>query len=385
MSGDHKEYTDRVALFSWLDTIERNFDPPLLKGRSKFEEAKSWTWTWLFRSLMGTSYEKMPEDSVNKFLAFFSSQWQTWVTYLGLVGVVGVPLVSPFKLTFWPSVLAYGVIVLSFGLSLYANFNRMLTLDDPYFNSNAYKLFRKKEYYMFLPYFRENKYTFGVAVEWVKLLYRENDLKSIIQEHLNIQRRLEEEIDELNKALDDKEKDLTQYQERVEQLNEIIGQLQRLVKINEDGYNSAISTIFRLRQSDQLFNTSDLRVLTDFSLFEWIDDKLFRLCEQGTTETPKIIDINDPAFSHYSSVKLVQSGEAIEYATSDREGRTVASIGIRIPSGRNFIYNFHYETTNEKMSDIIEMKELYRYIKGICILLDERGLLSREGEDHVAS
>lgn len=238
---------------------------------------------------------------------------------------------------------------------------------------------------MFLAYFRENKYSFKVVQEWVKLLYKENDLDSIVQAHLEIQRRLQKEIDELNEELDDKENDLTQYQARVEQLNELIGELQRLVKINEDGYNSAISTIFRLRQSDNLFNTYDLRVSTDFSLFELLDDKLFRLCEQGTTETPKIIDINDPEFSHYSSVILAHSGEPIEYASSDREGRTVASIWIRIPLGRIFIYNFHYESTNERMSDIIEMKELYRYIKGICILLDERGLLIREGEDHVAS
>jgi hypothetical protein len=383
--GNQREHIDRIELFSWLETLERNFDPHLLKGRNRFNEAEGWIVIWLFRSLLGTSYEKMPDDSVNKILAIFLSKWQKFLTYLGLVGVVGISLLSDFQLTFWQTVLAYGGIAISLGMSLYANLSRMLTLNDPYFNSNAYKLFRKQEYYMLLPYFRENKYTFKIVQEWVKLLYRENDLDSIVQAHLDIQRRLQEEIDELNKELVDKEDDLTQYQARVEQLNKIIEELQRLVKINEDGYNSAISTIFRLRQSDNLFNTSDLRVFTDFSLFELVDDKLLRLCEQGTTETPKIIDINDPEFLHYSSVTLAHSGEPIEYATSDREGRTVASIWIRIPSGRSFIYNFHYESTNERMSDIIEMKELYRYIKGICILLDERGLLTREGEYHVAS
>jgi len=384
LSGDQKEPVDRVELFSWLETIERNFDPLLLKGRRRFNEAEGWVFIWLVRSLFGASYKKMSDDSVNKILAFLSNQWKTWGTLLGLAGVAGGSLSSILQLSLWQTILAYSVIGVSIITSLYANLSRMLILDDPYFNSNVYKLLRKQEYYMFLPYFKENKYTFKTVQEWVKLLYRENGLDSVVQAHIDIQRRLQEQIDDLTKQLDDKENDLTEYQASLEKLYEFIGQLQQLVKINEDGYNAAIDTIFRLRQSDQLFDTSELRVHTAFSLFELEDDKLYRLCEQGTTETPRIIDIADPAYSHYSSVKLIHSGNSVEFATSDREGRTVASLGIRIPSGRFFIYNFHYESTNEKMNDIIKMKELYRYIRAICIHLDERGLLRREGEDHVA-
>ncbi|MFB5269559.1 hypothetical protein ACE41H_22630 [Paenibacillus enshidis] len=167
-------------------------------------------------------------------------------------------------------------------------------------------------------------------------------------------------------------------------MNRKIDMLQQLAKINEDGYNAAISTIYRLRLSDSLFNTSDLRVVTDFSLFELVDTKLIRLCEQGTTETPKVIDIHDPTYSHYSSVVLVHGENTIEYATSDREGRTVASYWIDLPSGRTLIYNFHYDSTHQGMDDIIEMKEMYRYIKGICLHLEEKGFLIKEGQTDVA-
>ncbi|MBE9914600.1 hypothetical protein G8C92_11210 [Paenibacillus donghaensis] len=172
----------------------------------------------------------------------------------------------------------------------------------------------------------------------------------------------------------------------IDELNKQIDLLQKLAKVNEDGFISAISTIYRLRSSDFLFNTSDLRVITDFSLFEFADyHMLYRVCEHGTTETPRIIDIDDPNYSHYSSVQLVQGTNTIEYATSDREGRTVASYWIELPSGRILIYNFHYDSTNKEMNAIIEMKEMYRYIKGICMHLEERGLLNRRGPHHAAN
>ncbi|MFD0714772.1 hypothetical protein [Paenibacillus sp. GCM10027626] len=376
---------NRPDLISWIGAIQRNFDPILLEGRKHYREAAGWVGIWLLRSLLGTSYQKMSQDRVNKFLVIFSNQWQTWLTYVGLGGIVGLPSIFDFQLTFWPVLISYSLIGLSLIMSLYANLSRMLTLDDPYFNSNAYRLFRSQEYFMFLPYFKEHKHTFETVVDWVKLLYKENGLDSVIAEHKEIHRQWKETVEQLKKSLDEKDNGLKQSQATEALLNQKIAELERLAKINEDGFNSAISTVYRLRSSDSLFSTFDLRVVTDFSLFELVEPNLVRLCEQGTTETPRIINVNDPVYAHYSSVKLFHGEGTIEYATSDREGRTVASYWIDLPSGRTFIYNFHYDSTNQHMDDIIEMKEMYRYIKGICINLDERGLLIKEGQQNAAN
>lgn len=335
--------------------------------------------------IVGTHFERMPEESANKFIVFFSSRIQTWVTIaaLGSSSLLNVINQQP---VIWKPALMYGVIVISFFLSLYANLKRMLLLDDPYFNSNAYKLFRKQEYYIFLAYFRENKYTFQTAYNWLELMYRENGLDSIVEEHRKIQHQWRDLVEELKRNLQEKDRSLEQDKIIIDELNKQIDLLQKLAKVNEDGFISAISTIYRLRSSDFLFNTSDLRVITDFSLFEFADyHMLYRVCEHGTTETPRIIDIDDPNYSHYSSVQLVQGTNTIEYATSDREGRTVASYWIELPSGRILIYNFHYDSTNKEMNAIIEMKEMYRYIKGICMHLEERGLLNRRGPHHAAN
>lgn len=376
---------DRIELFSWLETIHRSFDPKLLKGRLLYNEAAGWVGIWLFRSLLGTSYKKMPADSANKIIGILSAQWQTWVTYIAAAGFSfgrhGLGLHVPV----WSSILAYSVIILSLIASLYANLSRMLTLDDPYFNSNAYKLFRRQEYLMLLPYFRENKLTFETALNMVKLLYRENNLDFVVAEHLEIQRLLRDMVDDLQVSLDEKEEALQQSQETEDLLVQKIRELERLAKDLENGFNSAISTVYRLKSSDSLFSTYDLRVVTDFSLFELLEPELVRLCELGTTETPRVINIHDPVYAHYSSVKLLHGEGTIEYATSDREGRTVASYWIDLPSGRTLIYNFHYDSTSEHMDDIIELKEMYRYIKGICIHLDERGLLRREGPHDIAN
>lgn len=386
MSKEQRDIMDRVELLSWLETMERNFDPLLLKGRNRFNESEGWIGIWLLRSLLGIRYEKMPEDKVSRIINVFSTRWQTWLTYLaGVAGMCVIPNIPNIELAFWQFVFFYGAIGTSLIISMYANLNRMLSMDDPYFNSNAYKLFRRQEYFMFLSYFREHKYTFKTAHEWLKLLYRENGLDSVIAEHKEIQRQWRDMVEELKKSLDEKDSNLKKLETVVKLLNRKLEILQRLAKINEDGFNSAISTIYRLRSSDFLFNTSDLRVVTDFSLFELVEPKLIRLCEQGTTETPKIIDIHDPGYSHYSSVKLVHGQNTIVYATSDREGRTVASYWIDLPSGRTVIYNFHFDSTLEGMNDIIEMKEMYRYIKGICMHLEEQGFLGEEVQSHVAN
>lgn len=196
---------------------------------------------------------------------------------------------------------------------------------------------------------------------------------------------MQSRAEELRKNLREKEEALQQSKEVETSLVQHIRELDRLAKVLENGFNSAISTIYRLRSSDTLFCIYDLRVVTDFSLFEYKAPMLLRLAELGTTETPDVIDVGDADYAHYSSVRLVQGFETIEYATSDREGRTVASYWIDMPSGRTLIYNFHYDSTIEHMDVIIEMKEMYRYIKGICIHLDERGLLRREGLNNVAN
>lgn len=376
---------DRIALFSWLEMIQRSFDPKLFMARQRFNEAAGWVGIWLIRSLIGTSYKKMPEESLNKTIGFLSTQWQTWGTYLLAVGITSSAAAVDFRIPIFSYILGYGLVLVSLIASLYANLNRMLTLDDPYFNSNAYKLFRRQEYFMFITYFRENSYTVETAVNMVKLWYRENSLESIVTEHRANNLQLQSRAEELRKNLREKEEALQQSKEVETSLVQHIRELDRLAKVLENGFNSAISTIYRLRSSDTLFCIYDLRVVTDFSLFEYKAPMLLRLAELGTTETPDVIDVGDADYAHYSSVRLVQGFETIEYATSDREGRTVASYWIDMPSGRTLIYNFHYDSTIEHMDVIIEMKEMYRYIKGICIHLDERGLLRREGLNNVAN
>ena len=138
MSGDPRnQLQNRIEMLSWLETIVRNFDPPLLMGRARFNEAEGWVWIWLLRSLFGAKYEKMPEEKVNGFLRTFSSRWQTWFTYIGLIGIAGVPQTLGWEMSLSFSGLAYGAIVISFIFSLIANLNRMLTMGDPYLGDAA--------------------------------------------------------------------------------------------------------------------------------------------------------------------------------------------------------------------------------------------------------
>jgi hypothetical protein len=382
MSGQRPEdAVNRIELLSWLKTIERDFDPVLLEARKQYP-ASGWVGVWLARSLLGIKYKRMPEDSIQKTVAFFSSRATLWSAWLvAIAGNAALAWIRGFDDWQWLA----GIVLLAAAVagSLKSNLTRMLAPGDPYFNSSAYKLFRPKEYFMFLNYLKENKHTFGTVAKWVELLYNEHSLDHLIREHQAINEQLRRESREFKASLERSERNLRTADIQIDLLNRKIELLIQQVSANENGFNAAIDVIYRLRRADpKLFTPNDLRVLTAFSLFELEGDVLYRICEQGTTETPPAIHLDDPNYARYSSVKLVHSDNTIEYATSDREGRTVASYWIELPSERVVIYNFHFESTNRSIHAIIESKEMYRFIRGICIHLEERGLLEREGIRH---
>ncbi|WP_054943588.1 hypothetical protein [Paenibacillus ihuae] len=369
---------ERIDLISWLGSIKRDFDPLLLEARKQYP-INGWVGSWLIRSLTGFKYIKMPENSVSKIVTFFSNHITIWASIaIGAFGAGAnkyLPLFS--HLQPWPRTIGVFLMVVSLAMSLKANFTRMLTLDDPYFNPNAYKLFRPKEYFMFLNYFKGH-YDFETVFKTVELLYRENSLDSILQVHESINNELRADKQKIIESLEENRVYLEDAEKVIAELNTQIWSLADQVTINEQNLNAAIDVLYRLRKGASLFNPADLRVVTPFSLFELKGNYLFRHFEQGTTETPSVIRIDDSKYAHYSSVKLVNSDKTIEYATSDREGRTVASYWIELPSERILIYNFHYDSTNSGMSAIIESKEMYRFIRGICIHLEERHFFEKK-------
>lgn len=378
LQENEQKENERVKIINWLASIKRDFDPMLLAAK-KQHPANGWVVPWLIRSVLGFQYKKMPENSVSKTVSFFSNHVTIWSSIaVGLFGALGNAWLPWFTyLKPWPRTLGILIMVLSLAMSLKTNFTRMLTLDDPYFNPNAYKLFRPKEYFMFLNYFKGH-YDFETVYKWVELLYRENSLDSLLQEHKSINEQLRSDKQKIMDTLEEDKKYLENAETIIAELNAKIMSLADHVTANEQSFNAAIDVLYRLRSSDSLFNSTDLRVVTPFSLFELEGDILLRHFEQGTTETPPLIHIKDPDYAHYSSVKLVTSEKPIEYATSDREGRTVASYWIDMPSARVLIYNFHYDSTNIGMSDIIESKEMYRFIRGICIHLEERRFFEKK-------
>jgi hypothetical protein len=375
------ESVDRSEILSWLDTLRRDFDPVLLEARKNYPAQGFWLWPLLVRSFLGLKYKKMPEDSYQKLTTFFSNHVTIWSAIgLGVFGTLSNDAFNWFE-SFrpWPRTIGIFLLVLSWLAALKVNFTRMLTLGDPYFHVGAYRVYRPREFFMIQNYLKENKYTFNNLYLWVDKLYNENSLNSIIKEYQLVNEQQRKNISTLQKSLDSSEKDLQDAEDTIMQLNKNIGLLYQQVKNNEIGFNRAIDLIFRLRKGYH-FNVIDLRVISGFSLFEVIGDDLHMIGEQETTETPVHINIHDPDYSHYSSVRLVNSSSSIEYATADREGRTVASYWIELPSERVLIYNFHYDSTNITIRDIIESKEMYRFIRGICIHLDERGLLVKVGD-----
>jgi hypothetical protein len=379
-----QEIVDRSTVLSFLLARSKDFDTLLLKARDQFPGPEGWVGPLLLRSLFGMNYQKMPEESTQKITAIFSNNITVWVTWIA--GIIGISFTTLNWLAIidplWPSIISVGWFILTFLFSILANFSRMLTLDDPYFTPVMYKFFRTKEYYLIFNYLK-SEHTFEWAYDMTRTIYKEHSLDDISTQYEKNSTMLRREIEDLKASLAESDENLKEAENEIDEMDEQLKLLIHQVQSNEDGFNTAIDTLYRLRQrTPSLFVVTDLHIISNFSLFELVDDGLYMIGEQGTTETPSYIDIHDQEYAHYSSVKLISSEKTVEYATSNREGRTVASYWIELPSGRVLIYNFHYASTNEYFRDTIESKEMYRLIRIICILLDERGLLNRDGVQH---
>ncbi|NHN34810.1 hypothetical protein [Paenibacillus agricola] len=370
----------RELFFGTLRKLKDDMDKPLNEIRKKYQapyqgmKKTGWIGKLLFKTFLGFKGQPAPNPSdVNIVLAMLSNTIITWGVYVGSAAFLGFNNIINLQ---WGSILTWLFPAVFFLIAAYTNFSRMLDIEDPMFDIDAYSIFRRKEYRMILTYLKEPLFSFNELNDWIdkEIIANKEDSQTV------------RDLNEHNQQLEN-DKAVLRYQKQV-LLDQSVQMQSDYIAIRDEllksvtktsgmliVYNRAIDILYWIKEPSQL-RKENLHLLSDYSLFELRRDNLYKLDSLGPTETPDIIPVNDIAFSHYSSVMVIKNQTKIEVSESDRPGRFVASYRIPMPGNLIWVYNFHY--TIESTYDIIQTEELYRLVKIMCQLLNERNLI-KEG------
>lgn len=361
-----------------LAAIRESLDNPLKIAKQQYTEKGKVPWIGPLVKITLTNFQKPQDDQVGKWAdaaSNFILNWGAIIVGTGLATWINLSAVN------WKSPLLFLIPVLFLGNAFRVNVKRMSTIGDPLFNLGAYKALRPREYAMILPYIKESAFSFAELYGW--LSRQREDTPKIIEMYEQANAELKRTLEEYEAHLEAQKSQLDRSDSELDKAYDAIEQLVRQVKINEDGYNYAIDILFRLRRNvPSLFKRDDLRIISSYSLYHLRGDVLHMIDQLGTTETPATVRLDDPRYEHYTSVKLIKNNDLLVFGASDRTRRNIASYRIIMEDGEVFVYNFHFDSREEQLYDIIESKEMFRLVRIICIHLYERGMLAKEGEPY---
>ena len=374
---------------SELKRIKDDMDKPLSFLRKQDEDKskrKGWIVSLLVKTCFGFKIHKVDGDQINKVTGVLSSFW------IPLLGYSWIPLTLwikgyQFVNSAWVHTaldqLVWIIPSLLFVTSLLSNFIRMLNIGDPMFHIAAYRIFMKSDYEMKLGYISMPTFTFDDQITKINTVI--SDAKTATQREedsftatliRNIE-KLEDEKQMLIKQAKGRDKQVELLAEENSKLIESITKCVHEIEMLQIGFNRAVDVLHWIKEPPKL-KKEHLALVSDYSLFIVSNQQLVRVDELGTTNTPKIIPINDARFDHYSSVQALKTHQRKVIVDSERQGRSIASYLYEV-EGRLWLYNLHYYSARKEIRAIIETEEFYRLIEVLLTLLIQRNLLS-EGD-----
>lgn len=253
----------------------------------------------------------------------------------------------------------------------------MASMGNPEFHIGAFKAKRKKEYQMWSPFFQNHNATFGGLYSFVTpLLTSSRDNIDSVVSLAQLQ---------VNSAQDTAERfrsDRDFLQSEVLRYENAVGYLVELVKVIN-------KSLYRLVNG--LMNSSEMNFICAFTVYEVEDGLIRKKWDHWTTgASPKTLDLTVENASKYAAVYVaMQSPDEDSFSYNNPfPGRTVASYRMKMLEEKTWVWNFHFDDSNERAlklalsNDIIEVREVYRLVHAFCLLLQKQEIEGREGHDH---
>ncbi len=266
----------------------------------------------------------------------------------------------------------------------------LLDFYSVHFHTGAYKIFRRQEYNMFKMALldKEGDFYFQGVYDYLGRMLTGN------QEFTTLSQKLEEFFNKEKHQLETKFTLLQSQYNRLESRNEkqmtsIMKEYDSLIQVYDTviddlshGSEYVIELIkdinnvlFRMKNGE--FSSKDLNLVSGFTLHEKKGKELHKIEDVGTSgRTPKVIHIDDPAYQDWGVVKVIQENLEQPVINHPYENHTVVSVKMDIDMSKQWVYNFHFDSNNQKVNhllvknDIIDSREVYRLIHALCLLTD---------------
>lgn len=282
-------------------------------------------------------------------------------------------------------------------------FPQLLEFKSEHFHTGAYRVWRRQEYELFQPSFLDGKDEFyfkGLydyvtnsteghkaiadvvnngfsSVETLLNTFVQNDRTKYEAKIYN----LEEKISEMELTMESVTKEYDHFiQKQLIERDEILQESQFIVDLLKD-----LNTLL-FRTHNNGISTQDLDILTGFTLYQLVGNKLLRIEDRRTSgASPKMISLDDPTYADYGVVQVIKQKHGQPVFNHPYSGHVVVSYKMRIDNTGTWVYNFHFDESNTKawkllvQNAIIESKEIYRLVHALTLLTINSKQTGKEG------
>jgi hypothetical protein len=301
---------------------------------------------------------------------------------LGKISFTTLPIIGPGATIAlgiaksWPIwvivLIPLGILFLLYCLMVQQFTNKMLSIASEEFHIGALRAKRPQEYELWAPLIKYNA-TYSSLYDYINAILNTKDgqtykeaLEFVTGQAEVLQNSNDTKSNEINYLLDD-----------IEKHEKAISYLVGLIKDTN-------KSLFRLVNDNM--NYYELDFVCGYTIYEIQNDMLIKIFDKGTSgSSPKQIMLTEENALVFSAVDVAMKPDDGPKYNNPYPGRSMVSIHMKMLEGKSWIWNFHFDDTNDKAlflaigDDIIEIREVYRLIHAFCLILQKTSLSREEG------
>lgn len=259
---------------------------------------------------------------------------------------------------------------------------QMASIGHPNFHVGCFKAKRPKEYQLWAPFFKNHNASFEGLYAFLTpiLTAHHGDNMNALIEYTRGQ------VDAMQTDVQKYRSDRDYLQAEVERYVRALSYLVDLIKATN-------KSLYRL--VNDCMNFYELDFVCAYTIYEVDGDVIRKIHDKGTTGvSPSIIALTEENAEKYAAVNVAMQEEDEEDGPTYNNpfpGRTVVSYRMKMLAGEVWIWNFHFDDSNDRAlnltlsNDIIEIREVYRLIHSFCLILQKRDIVNREGIHHAGA
>ncbi|WP_407267723.1 hypothetical protein [Radiobacillus sp. PE A8.2] len=283
----------------------------------------------------------------------------------------------------WTIVSALTVFIFLFVILIPHYLWKMIDIYSPHFHLPTYKRFRPNEFELLNQTVLDKQFSYSGLAEYVNgVVTKQADELKVVEAIIKQFNYEKEEYKREIQKLNSKEKEIIEeFTDAIENLDDELEWsetvIMYLIEFIQDIY------VVMHRIASGIFNYSDLKLISGFTIYQVEDNELRRIADEGTTgQTPIHIKLNRPYHTPWvqTIVDAAKNNKQLVFLSNQpRAGYHVVSFKFFLQnSKKTWVFSLQiHESTNQRgfllslSDDIIDQTVIYEMLYGLCMILDD--------------